>query len=92
MRTRYESTRFGVHENVICWFFWGLFCGLSRKVKFRYNRSHEYSGVFDVLRRTVKSEGVFALWKGVSAQYSRIVPHTILTILFAEALGFDFDP
>ena len=57
-----------------------------------YNRSFEYKGVYDVLSRTVKAEGFFALWKGVSAQYSRIVPHTILTILFAEYLGFDFNP
>ncbi len=57
-----------------------------------YNNAHQYSGVFDVLARTVRTEGVLALWKGVSGQFSRIVPHTVLTIVFAEALGFDFNP
>ncbi|CDK25421.1 unnamed protein product [Kuraishia capsulata CBS 1993] len=50
-----------------------------------YNqRGNLYSGPIDCLIKTVKSEGIFALYKGFGAQLLRIAPHTILTLTFME--------
>lgn len=58
-----------------------------------YNASHnKYVGVWDCLVKTTKTEGFLALWKGLSGQYSRIVPHTVLSFLLAELIGYDFHP
>ena len=43
-----------------------------------------YKGIFDCLYKTVKTEGVLALYKGVGAHLARILPHTILTLSLAE--------
>lgn len=43
-----------------------------------------YSGIFDCLYKTVRTEGVLAVYKGFFAHLSRILPHTILTLTFAE--------
>ena len=34
--------------------------------------------------QSIGKEGVFALYKGLTAQYARIAPHTLLTFLFFE--------
>lgn len=50
-----------------------------------YNQKGDlYSGPIDCLVKTVKSEGIFALYKGFGAQILRIAPHTILTLTFME--------
>ncbi|KAF2453216.1 mitochondrial carrier domain-containing protein [Lineolata rhizophorae] len=50
-----------------------------------YNQSGNlYSGAFDCLWRTVKTEGVLAVYKGFFAHLARILPHTILTLSLAE--------
>lgn len=50
-----------------------------------YNQNGElYKGVFDCLAKTVKTEGVFALYKGFLPHLARILPHTILTLSLAE--------
>ncbi|VDL57618.1 unnamed protein product [Hymenolepis diminuta] len=51
------------------------------------NGRPEYSGIFDVLRRTVKSEGITALWKGFTPYLFRIGPHTVLTFVILEQLN-----
>ncbi|VDD75786.1 unnamed protein product [Mesocestoides corti] len=51
------------------------------------NGRPEYSGIFDVLGRTVKSEGVLALWKGFTPYLFRIGPHTVLTFVILEQLN-----
>ena len=43
-----------------------------------------YSGIFDCLYKTVRTEGVLAVYKGFFAHLARILPHTILTLTFAE--------
>lgn len=43
-----------------------------------------YSGIFDCLYKTVSTEGVLAVYKGFFAHLARILPHTILTLTFAE--------
>lgn len=50
----------------------------------------KYRGVLDCLVKTVKTEGFFALWKGLTGQYARIVPHSIVVLVFSEILGFNF--
>ena len=50
-----------------------------------YNQSGNlYKGVFDCLFKTVKTEGVLAIYKGFFAHLARILPHTILTLSLAE--------
>ncbi|KAI8919138.1 hypothetical protein PhCBS80983_g05999 [Powellomyces hirtus] len=45
-----------------------------------------YKSGFDCLVKTVKAEGIRALYKGFSAHYLRIGPHTVLTFVFLEQL------
>ena len=50
-----------------------------------YNQTGNlYRGAFDCLFRTVKTEGILAVYKGFFAHLARILPHTILTLTFAE--------
>lgn len=43
-----------------------------------YNQTGNlYSGAFDCLFRTVKTEGVLAMYKGFGAHLARILPHTV---------------
>lgn len=43
-----------------------------------------YKGIFDCLTKTVKTEGVLAIYKGFLPHLARILPHTILTLSLAE--------
>ena len=50
-----------------------------------YNQTGNlYSGVFDCLLKTVKTEGPLAIYKGFFAHLARILPHTVLTLSLAE--------
>jgi len=50
-----------------------------------YNQTGNlYKGVFDCLYKTVTTEGLLAIYKGYFAHLARILPHTILTLTFAE--------
>ncbi|KAJ2975705.1 hypothetical protein NQ176_g5373 [Zarea fungicola] len=43
-----------------------------------------YKGVFDCFLKTVRTEGIFAMYKGFLPHLARILPHTILTLSLAE--------
>ena len=43
-----------------------------------------YTGIFDCLRKTVGTEGVFAIYKGFLPHLARILPHTVLVLSLAE--------
>ncbi|TGZ78525.1 mitochondrial carrier [Ascodesmis nigricans] len=50
-----------------------------------YNQTGNlYSGVWDCIKKTIRSEGPLAVYKGVTAHLARILPHTILTLTLAE--------
>ena len=50
-----------------------------------YNQTGNlYTGVFDCLLKTVRTEGLLAIYKGYFAHLARILPHTILTLSLAE--------
>lgn len=50
-----------------------------------YNQKGDlYRGVLDCFVKTVRSEGILALYKGFGASATRIGPHTILTLTFLE--------
>ncbi|KAL1395744.1 hypothetical protein pipiens_011031 [Culex pipiens pipiens] len=46
-----------------------------------------YKNTFDVILQVVRHEGVFALWKGFTAYYARLGPHTVLTFILLEQLN-----
>lgn len=43
-----------------------------------------YKNVVDCIIKTIKGEGVSALFKGYTAHYLRVGPHTIFTFVFLE--------
>jgi solute carrier family 25 protein 34/35 len=43
-----------------------------------------YTGVVDCAIKTVRVEGIAALWKGLVPHFVRIGPHTVLTLVFLE--------
>ncbi|KAI9205007.1 mitochondrial carrier domain-containing protein [Polychytrium aggregatum] len=45
-----------------------------------------YSGTLDCIMKTVRAEGVAALYKGFTAHYMRIGPHIVFTFVFLEQL------
>ena len=50
-----------------------------------YNQTGNlYSGLFDCLFKTIRTEGLLAIYKGFLAHLARILPHTILTLSLAE--------
>ncbi|KAJ5042879.1 uncharacterized protein L3040_004271 [Drepanopeziza brunnea f. sp. 'multigermtubi'] len=50
-----------------------------------YNQNGNlYQGVLDCLAKTVKTEGLLAIYKGFLPHLARILPHTILTLSLAE--------
>lgn len=46
----------------------------------------EHKGTIDVIRKIIRGEGIFALWKGFTPYYARIGPHTVLTFIILEQL------
>lgn len=50
-----------------------------------YNQTGNlYEGITDCVLKTVKTEGLLAIYKGFFAHLARILPHTILTLTLAE--------
>jgi len=43
-----------------------------------------YKGIFDCLYKTIRTEGLFAIYKGFLPHLARILPHTVLTLSLAE--------
>ncbi|XP_068629980.1 solute carrier family 25 member 35-like [Battus philenor] len=45
-----------------------------------------YSGLLDCAFKIIKTEGVFAFYKGIGPAYMRQAPHSVLTLLFWDIL------
>lgn len=43
-----------------------------------------YSGPFDVIRQTFRSEGLLGLYRGGTANYLRFGPYCVLVFIFVE--------
>lgn len=60
-----------------------------------YNQSRDasgrglmYSGITDCFAKTLRTEGVRGLYKGLVPVYARIAPHSMLTLMFWEKLKY----
>lgn len=50
-----------------------------------YNQTGNlYTSALDCFLKTLRTEGVLAIYKGFTAHLARILPHTILTLTLAE--------
>lgn len=49
-----------------------------------------YKGMIDCCVKTIREEGLLALWKGFLPYYLRLGPHTVLTFIFLEQLRKHF--
>uniref|UniRef100_A0A915KCA3 Mitochondrial 2-oxoglutarate/malate carrier protein n=1 Tax=Romanomermis culicivorax TaxID=13658 RepID=A0A915KCA3_ROMCU len=56
----------------------------STTIRPKKSRLTSRSRAYDVWQRVIRSEGVFALWKGFTPYYMRLGPHTVLTFVFLE--------
>lgn len=55
-----------------------------------YNQSGNlYNGAFDCLIRTVKTEGLLAVYKGFFAHLARILPHTVCPAAYGATIDID---
>lgn len=50
----------------------------------------QYSGVLECATKLVKSEGVFALWKGYTPATIKLAPHTVISFIILDALSQKF--
>jgi primary-amine oxidase len=50
----------------------------------QYNAAQQYSGLFDLLRKTYRNEGFLAFYKGVVPNTLRVLPTTVVTFLVYE--------
>ncbi len=73
--------------------FGASFCSLpfdNAKVKMQkmkpVNGKMPYAGLFDCMAKTMKNEGPKGLWAGFIPFYAVIAPHSMLTLLFSDAL------
>merc|ERR1712032_1448829 len=46
-----------------------------------------YAGVLDCMGRTVKAEGVLALWKGFLPAFVKLAPHTVISFIIMDNLS-----
>jgi hypothetical protein len=51
-----------------------------------YNRPDEYAGAIDCARKTVAADGLFGLYRGFWAHYTRVGPHYVITFVVLEKL------
>lgn len=51
----------------------------------------EYTGLGDVFVKVMKREGPLAFWKGFTAYFLRLGPHTIFVFIFLEQLNHFYD-
>ncbi|XP_065842563.1 mitochondrial 2-oxoglutarate/malate carrier protein-like [Oscarella lobularis] len=84
-------------DNIFCHFCASMISGLVTtivsmpvdiaKTRIQNMKHGEYSGVLDVYAKTIRSEGLFSLWKGFTPYYARLGPHTVLTFIFLEQMN-----
>ena len=57
------------------------------KSRMQMSKPGAYSGVVDCVRRTVRHEGVGALWKGFGPGVTKVAPHTVISFIILENLS-----
>ncbi|XP_038215953.1 solute carrier family 25 member 35-like [Zerene cesonia] len=50
-----------------------------------------YTGVFDCIKKILKTEGAYGLYKGIGPLYLRIAPHTTLSLVIWDMLNIVFE-
>lgn len=59
---------------------------VNSKTAAESGRAAAYAGPFDVIRQTVRDEGVLGLYRGGTANYLRFGPYCVLVFVFVEQL------
>lgn len=49
-----------------------------------------YTNPFDCLWKTAKTEGIRGWYKGTTAHFLRIAPHTVITLVANELIGKEY--
>lgn len=49
-----------------------------------------YKGIFDCAAQIFRTEGIFGFYKGFSASFLRLGPHTVLSIFFWQLLRKEY--
>ncbi|XP_058467015.1 mitochondrial 2-oxoglutarate/malate carrier protein-like [Malaya genurostris] len=58
-----------------------------QNMKIKPGEPAPYKNTIDVIVKVIRYEGIFALWKGFTAYYARLGPHTVLTFILLEQLN-----
>lgn len=93
---QYLMTNYNCNDSILTHFYASMASGFVAttvtqpvdvvKTRIMTSSGKEYSGSIDCLRKTIKGEGLAALYKGFWPAYSRLGPHTVLTFIFFERL------
>ncbi|CAE7555642.1 ucpC [Symbiodinium natans] len=62
-------------------------CVKTRIINMQQTCGISYAGPLDVIRKTLATEGILAFYKGLSATFLRLWPHTVLLWLGQEFVG-----
>ena len=54
------------------------------------NGKPEYSGMIDVMVKTVRSEGITALWKGWTPYFARTAPLVVVTLMLMDGFLYQY--
>ncbi|KAK8815462.1 hypothetical protein WA158_003674 [Blastocystis sp. Blastoise] len=87
----------GIAANLLCSAISGFCCALTSlpfdmmktrlmSMKPDAEGKMPYKGLTDAFLKTVKSEGIFSLWKGFWTYYFRCAPHAMIILLTNEAI------
>lgn len=46
-----------------------------------------YKNIFDCMKKTITAEGISGLWVGFPVYYSRVAPHSMISLVIMDSLN-----